>query len=110
MIGRCTYNLAEWLAIALLTILCGGVDYVDMQDIAETRARNFGLLLKVNTFPSCDTFARIFASINPKAIEKCLRAYGKNFLDVLSEKQIAIDGKCLRGVNPKLLGNKGFYT
>ena len=30
VIGRCTYNLAELLTIALLTILCGGVDYVDM--------------------------------------------------------------------------------
>ena len=31
VVGRCTYNLSELLTIGLLTFLCGGEDYVDMQ-------------------------------------------------------------------------------
>ncbi len=38
-----------------------------------------------------------------------LKDYGKDILNILSEKQICIDGKKLRGVSPISRGNQGLY-
>jgi hypothetical protein len=42
-------------------------------------------------------------------ISKCLTDCGKDIIDILSEKQICLDGKKLRGENPQSRGNKGLY-
>lgn len=109
VVNRCTYRLDELLTIALMTYLCGGEDYTDMEDFAATRARQWGLLQDNTTTPSCDTFERLMKSIDPKEIERCLCTYGKQFLDTVCEKQIAIDGKKLRGTQPTSRGTAGDY-
>ena len=108
--GRCTYPLADLLAIALLTYLCGGEDYVDMSEFAYYRARDFGLLAgPPDRSPSPDTFERLMSAVDPDEIERCLVEYGRRFLDTLSEKQVVIDGKKLRGTAPKQGHTKGDY-
>lgn len=107
--GRCTYALTDLLTIALLTYICGGEDYVDMNSFAHARARDFGLLEGCGTSPSPDTFERLMSTVAPEEIERCLVAYDRKFLDTLAEKQVVIDGKKLRGTAPKLNGTKGDY-
>lgn len=107
--GRCLYPLSDLLTIALLTYLCGGEDYVDMSDFAESRARSYGLLKGCETSPSPDTFERLMRAVSPAEIERCLMQYGKQFLDTLVEKQVAIDGKKLRGTRPTSKGTQGDY-
>lgn len=68
-----------------------------------------GLLLLSNGVPSHDTFSRVFSLLEPATLEKCLSDYRKDILAVLSEKQITIDGKKLRGVSPTTRGNEGLY-
>ena len=110
VVGRCTYPLSELLTIALLTYLCGGEDYVDMSEFAYVRARDFGLLAGCpGRSPSPDTFERLMSSVAPEELERCLVENGRRFLDSLTEKQIAIDGKKLRGTSPKSNGTKGDY-
>ena len=107
--GRCTYQLSDLLTIALLTYLCGGEDYVDMSEFANERARDFGLLEDCPSSPSPDTFERLMSAVEPSEIERCLKEYGRKFLDTLSEKQVILDGKKLRGVSPKSRGTNGDY-
>ena len=107
--GRCTYRLSDLLTIALLTYLCNGVDYVDMSEFAHTRARDFGLLEGCAGSPSPDTFERLMSAVNPDEIERCLVESGRQFLSALAEKQVALDGKKLRGANPTARGSKGDY-
>jgi hypothetical protein len=38
-----------------------------------------------------------------------LNDYGKDMVGILSEKQICIDGKKLKGVSPDTRGNKGLH-
>lgn len=66
VVNRCTYRLDELLTIALLTYLCGGEDYADMEAFAETRARQWGLLQDNTTSPSYDTFERLMKSVEPQ--------------------------------------------
>ena len=107
--GRCHYSISDLLTISLLTYLCGGEDYVDMSEFAHLRAREFGLLGGSETSPSPDTFERLMSAVDPAELDRCLREHGKAFLAELNEKQIAIDGKRLRGSAPKARGKNGDY-
>lgn len=109
VVGRCTYPLSDLLTIALLSYMCGGEDYVDMSEFAQFRAAELCLLEGCNTTPSPDTFERLMSAVSPDEIERCLIESGKALLDTLAEKQIVIDGKKLRGTNPRSRGTKGDY-
>ena len=62
-----------------------------------------------NGYPSADTYERVFKSLNTESLPQCLITYGKDILGCLAEKQIALDGKKLKGVSPTSKGNSGLY-
>ena len=107
--GRCVYSISDLLTISLLTYLCGGEDYVDMSEFAHVRARDFGLLSGNDTSPSPDTFERLMSAVCPEELRRCLSEHGRSFLSSLDEKQVAIDGKKLRGTSPRATGSRGDY-
>jgi predicted transposase YbfD/YdcC len=77
---------------------------------ARERGLDFkGLLQLPNGVPSVDTFERVFKKLKPESLQSCLDRYGKDILADLSEKQIVLDGKKLRGVSPSSRGNSGLY-
>ena len=47
------------------------------------------------------------SAVDPAELDRCLREHGKAFLAELDEKQIAIDGKMLRGSAPEGQGQEG---
>jgi len=49
-----------------------------------------------NGIPSHDTFGRVFAALDPDALEEVLQAFVRDFAGDSAGKQIAIDGKTLR--------------
>ena len=89
--------------------LCGGEDYVDMSEFAHARARDFNLLTDNDTSPSPDTFERLMSAVCPEELRRCLSEHGRSFLSSLGEKQVAIDGKKLRGASPRTNGTRGDY-
>ena len=108
--GRCSHLLSDILLIAICTYLVGGSDYQDMVLFGKERGHSLdGLLNLPNGIPSHDTFSRVFSILDSTSLEKSLADYGKDILEILSEKQIAIDGKKLRGVSPTTRGNDGLY-
>ena len=110
VVGRCLHLLSDILMISLLTYLTGGTDYQDMHLFAEERGSEFdGFLELPNGSPSSDTFERVFKKLKSESLHSCLECYGKEILASLSEKQIVLDGKKLRGVSPCSKGNAGLY-
>lgn len=107
--GRCVYSISDLLAISLLTYLCGGEDDIDMSEFAHVRARDFNLLTDNDTSPSPDTFERLMSAVCPEELRRCLSEHGRSFLSSLGEKQVAIDGKKLRGASPRTNGTRGDY-
>jgi predicted transposase YbfD/YdcC len=108
--GRCLHLLSDILMISVLTYLTGGTDYQDMHLFTKERGREFeGLLQLPNGVPSVDTFERVFKKLKSESLQRCLDSYGKEILGSLSEKQIVLDGKKLRGVSPCSKGNSGLY-
>lgn len=90
---RCTYELGDLLAVAFLTYLSKREDYADMALFARHHAREFGLFPYTDKSPSSDTFERLFAVLKTEFLEQAVIEQGRRILDVLNEKQIAIDGK-----------------
>lgn len=110
IVNKCRHKLSDILLIGLFTYLSNGEDYEDMVLLGTTK----GHLLKdyielPNGVPSHDTFNRVFQILDCEVLRKCLTDYGKELIDILSEKQICLDGKKLKGVSPTSRGNKGLF-
>lgn len=110
IIGRCSHLLSDILLIAICTYITGGCDYQDMHMFAKERGSQLkGLLILPHGAPSSDTFERVFKKLNVSSLQECLARYGKDILSCLTEKQIVLDGKKLKGVSPTSKGNSGLY-
>lgn len=108
-IDKCVYELGDLLAVAFLTYLSGREDYVDMEIFARHQAEGFGLFPYTDRRPSRDTFERLFWAMKTDFVEQAVIEQGRRILDMLNEKQIAIDGKKLCGTAPREKGPKGDY-
>jgi predicted transposase YbfD/YdcC len=107
---KCSHKLSDILFIGLLTFLSSGEDYEDMVLFGKThRVFLNDYLSLLNGIPSHDTFRRVFSMLDADVLRKCLNDYGKDIIGLLSEKQICLDGKKLKGVSPTTRGNRGLY-
>ena len=108
--SKCVYHLADLLLIGLCTYLSNGQDYEDMVIFAQTRGHLLTDLVDLSAgIPSHDTFNRVFKLLDPKLLRQCLGDQGRALLDVLTQKQICLDGKKLKGVSPHSKGTQGLY-
>jgi hypothetical protein len=81
-----------------------------MHLFTKERGKEFaGLLQLPNGVSSADTFESVFKKLKSESLQSCLESYGKEILESLSEKQIVLDGKKLKGVSPQSKGNSGLY-
>jgi len=111
MVNKCKHKLSDILFIGLLTYLSNGEDYVDMVLFGKTHKTFLQEYLSLsNGIPSEDTFERVFSAVEPDVLRICLNDYGKDVVGLLSEKQISLDGKKLKGVSPTTRGNRGLYV
>ena len=107
---KCKHRLADILLIGICTYLSNGQDYEDMVLFAQSKGPQLGDMVDLpNGVPSHDTFNRVFQILNPELLKGCLNQHGKALLDILAHKQIALDGKKLRGVTPHSKGMSGLF-
>ena len=110
MVNKCKHKLSDILFIGLLTHLSNGDDFVDMVLFGKTHKTFLQEYITLaNGIPSEDTFERVFSAVEPDVLRVCLNDYGKDVVGLLSEKQICLDGKKLKGVSPTSRGNRGLY-
>jgi len=98
--GRCTHDLTDIVLIVLCGTLSGADDFVSIAAFAEAKEGwlrdRLGLTL-ANGVPSHDTLTRVFAALRPDAFHDAFLAWVAVAADRLKVKQIAVDGKALRG-------------
>lgn len=108
--GRCHHQLSDILFISFCTLLANGEDYEDMVEFGQQRINWLRTVLELpNGIPSHDTFNRVFQMLSPSELSKLLGQDGRNLLGCIDQKQLILDGKKLRGANPKSKGNTGLY-
>ena len=92
--GNIRHKLEDIIAIGLCTVICGGEDFVDMEDFGKEREEFLRKFLELpNGIPDSDTFRRVFENLNPEELSECL----VNWLDAELPKRcvIAVDGKTI---------------
>src|SRR5215469_3108531 len=96
--GRTKHLLIDLLVMALCGIIANCDDWPDIALFAKQRESWFRRFLKLpGGIPSHDTFERVFAALNPRALEACSLTWLRAVAGLAGIEHIAIDGKSLRG-------------
>jgi len=103
--GRIRHPLIDIVVMALCGVIANCDDWHDIALFAEKRQKWFGRFLRLpNGIPSHDTFERVFAHLDPCALERCCIGWLRAVAGLLGLGHIAIDGKTLCGSAGKTFG------
>jgi len=102
---RKLHQLESILFIAVCGVLSGVENWVEMEEFAEARKEWFAKYVDLkNGIPSHDTFARVFAQLDPKGFEKGFLSWTQSVYQRTQGEVIAIDGKTIRRSHDKARG------
>jgi predicted transposase YbfD/YdcC len=86
--------LVEILVMAVCCAICGANAFTEIAVIANAKKEWFQTFLTLPAgIPSHDTFNRVLARVNPKAIQRCFIAWVQATFPSIDTQQIALDGK-----------------
>ncbi len=89
------YSVSEIVSIAILAILCGADDWVEVSLWSESNLEWLHeLQMCSDGVPSHDTFSRFFRFVNPQAFERCFINWTQHIAKTIGGI-IALDGKTL---------------
>ena len=89
--------LTDMLLLTVCAVICGADGWVEVEDFGRAKAGWLRLFLKLpHGVPSHDTLGRVFARLDPAALEICLMSWFKHLAQIHRGQLIAIDGKTLR--------------
>jgi predicted transposase YbfD/YdcC len=104
------HNLLDIIAITICAVICGADSWVDVQKYGLAKHDWLKGFLKLpNGIPSHDTFGRVFAAILPEQFQSCFAGWMVEVAEQLGLKQIAIDGKTLRGSQDRGKGKAALH-
>jgi hypothetical protein len=73
------HKLIDILTIAILAVICGAEGWVAMESFGKAKHQWLKKILELpNGIPSDDTFARVFASLNPEQFQDCFLHWVKS--------------------------------
>lgn len=90
--------LIDIIAIAILAVISGADGWVAIETYGQSKQEWLKTFLSLpNGIPAHDTFARVFARLEPQAFEQCFRNWLGTIAQAVGAQVIPIDGKTLRG-------------
>jgi predicted transposase YbfD/YdcC len=104
------HRLTDLLTIALCAILCGANDWVAVATFGQAKAEWLRSFLPLpGGIPSHDTFGRVFARLDPTALQQCFAAGVQAVVGELPAQVVAIDGKTSRGSADRSRGQAALH-
>lgn len=98
--GNKLHELTDILVTAVLAMVCGCESWEEICDYAHMKRNWLRTIIALpNGIPSEATFRRVFARIQPEALENIYRQWVKPYVGSCLGKQICIDGKTVCGVS-----------
>lgn len=92
------HQLLDIITIALFAVLSGADSWVGIETYGNAKHSWLATFLALpNGIPSHDTFARVFARLDPVALEASFQQWMRTLVSSLDAQVIAIDGKTLKG-------------
>lgn len=91
--GNIRHKLVDIVFIGLVSIICGGTDFVHMEDTGYGKEEWFQTVLELpNGIPDSDTFRRVFERIDPQELASVLQD-----IVAVEGNTVALDGKTICG-------------
>ena len=91
------HKLIDILTIAILAVICGADSWVGMESFGQAKHSWLKRILELpNGIASHDTFARVFARLNPEQFQACFLSWVRSLGRLSDGEVVAIDGKTLR--------------
>lgn len=91
------HKLIDIITIAICAVICGADTWVGIETYGKAKRNWLKKFLDLpNGIPSHDTFARVFARIEPQQFQQCFLSWIKSVATITDGEVIAIDGKQLR--------------
>jgi predicted transposase YbfD/YdcC len=104
------HDLVEVLFIALVAMVSGADDAEAMEDFGDANESWFREFLELpHGIPSQDTFLRVFAMLDPNAVQTLFRNWVEGLRTVWEGGHIALDGKTLRRSFNQASGGKAIH-
>ena len=104
------HRLSDLLTIALCAILCGANDWVAVETFGQAKEAWLRTFLPLpGGIPSHDTFGRVFARLDPTALQECFAAWVQAVVGELPAQVVAIDGKTSRGSADRSRGQAALH-
>lgn len=96
------HKLIDIITIALCAVICGADTWEDIEEFGNTKEEWFEQFLELpHGIPGHDTFARVFASMDPTEFQQAFLKWVEAVKIVTNERIVAIDGKTLRRSHEK---------
>jgi predicted transposase YbfD/YdcC len=90
--------LIDILTIAILAVICGADGWVSIALYGRSKYEWLKTFLALpNGIPSHDTFANVFARLDPEQLRTCFLSWVRSVSRLTDGEIIAIDGKTARG-------------
>lgn len=108
------HKLEDMFAIAILAVICGADNWVEISNFAESKEAWLREFLELpNGIPSHDTFGRVFSLLDAQTFERCFSEWAHS-LPALMDGQmkreiIAVDGKTSCGSHNRRKGQNPLH-
>ncbi len=104
------HQLLDIIGLTICAVVCGADTWVDIENYGRAKQVWLkGFLELANGIPSHDTIGRLFAAIDPEALQACFLSWVKSIAQVSQGEVIAIDGKTVRHSYDKEVGKGAIH-
>ena len=91
------HRLLDIIAITICAVICGAESWVDIELYGRSKQEWLGTFLSLgHGIPSHDTFARVFARLDPEQMQECFMSWITAISQLSRGEVVAIDGKTVR--------------
>lgn len=91
------HKLSDIITITICAVICGADTWEDIELFGDCKHELLkGFLELPNGIPCHDTFARLFARLDPQQLQTCFINWVKSISKLINGDIISIDGKALR--------------
>ena len=91
------HRLLDIIGLTICAVICGADTWIDIENYGRSKAKWLSSFLCLpNGIPSHDTIARLFAALNPDALQESFLSWVQAVAQLSEGEVIAIDGKTLR--------------